>query len=62
VTNRAWITGSRKLQFVRRISTDKRPCVQQTITVYRLARNGLLGSVQRPRSVVVQGMEMIFSP
>jgi hypothetical protein len=28
----------------------------------KLSRNGLLGSVQRPRSVVVQGMEMIFSP
>jgi hypothetical protein len=32
-------------RFFRRISTDKRACVQRTITVYRLARNGLQGDV-----------------
>jgi len=34
----AQMTSDRKYALVRGISTDKRACVQRTITVYRLAR------------------------
>jgi len=35
--------SGRSYRFFLLISTDKRACVQQTITVYRLARNGVGG-------------------
>jgi hypothetical protein len=39
--------GQQKLSVRREISTDKRACVQRTITDYRLSRNGFVGSAEK---------------